>query len=64
MKSILRRHTSEVERMNRFERRLAVTRRLREMFPDYTGVYKFTEYQFIDYERIADFLFICLSKGE
>ncbi len=43
--------------MNRFERRLAVTRRLREMFPDYTGadytgVYKFTEYQFIDYERI------------
>ena len=37
MKSILRRHTREVERMNRFERRLAVTRRLRKMFPDYTG---------------------------
>ena len=52
MKSILRRHTREVERMNRFELRLVVTRKLREMFPDYTGVYKFTEYQFIDYERI------------
>ena len=52
MKSILRRHTRAVERMNRFERRLAVTRRLRKMFPDYTGVYKFTEYKFIDYERI------------
>ena len=52
MKSILRRHTRGVERMNRFERRLAVTRKLREMFPDYRGVYTFTEYQFIDYERI------------
>jgi hypothetical protein len=52
MKSILRKHTRQVERMNRFERRLAVSRKLREMFPDYRGVYKFTEYQFIDYERI------------
>ena len=52
MKSILRKHIREVERANRFERRLAVTRRLRKMFPDYTGAYKFTEYQFIDYERI------------
>ena len=52
MKSILRKHTREIERMNRFARRLVVTRKLREMFPDYTGVYKFTEYQFIDYERI------------
>ena len=52
MKSILRKHIREVERANRFERRLAVTRKLREMYPDYSGVYKFTEYQFIDYERI------------
>ena len=52
MKSILRRHTSQVERMNRFERRLAVVRKLRKMFPDYRGIYTFTEYQFIDYERI------------
>ncbi len=50
MKSILRKHIREVERANRFERRLAVTRRLREMYPEYSGVYKFTEYQFIDYE--------------
>ena len=48
MKSI----SEDVHRANRFERRLAVVRKLREIFPDYRGVYKFTEYQFIDYERI------------
>ncbi len=52
MKTILRKHISEVERLNRFERRLAVVRKLREIFPNYRGTYKFTEYQFIDYERI------------
>ena len=48
MKSI----SEDVRRANRFERRLAVVRKLREIYPDYRGVYKFTEYQFIDYERI------------
>ena len=48
MKSI----SEDVHRANRFERRLAVVKKLREIYPDYRGVYKFTEYQFIDYERI------------
>ena len=49
MKSI----SESVHRANRFERRLAVVRKLREIFPDYRGVYKFTEYQFIDFENIC-----------
>ena len=49
MKSI----SEDVRRANRFERRLAVVRKLKEIFPDYRGVYKFVEYQFIDLENIC-----------
>ena len=49
MKSI----SEDVHRANRFERRLAVVRKLREIFPDYRGVYEFVEYQFIDLKNIC-----------
>ncbi len=52
MKTILKKHINEIERLNRFERRLAVVRKLREIFPDYRGVYRLTEYQFIDFKNI------------